>query len=66
MFFGFVSFWLLVSFKRLAFMKILQVITSLYIGGAEKMAANARPLIVSRYEQRMVWNALLAEYKSII
>lgn len=32
----------------------------------EKMAANARPLIVSRYEQRMVWNALLAEYKSII
>lgn len=32
----------------------------------EKMATNARPLIVSRYEQRMVWNALLAEYKSII
>lgn len=32
----------------------------------EKMAVNARPLIVSRYEQRMVWNALLAEYKSII
>lgn len=32
----------------------------------EKMAANARPLIVSRYEQRMVWNALLTEYKSII
>ena len=31
----------------------------------EKMATNARPLIVSRYEQRMVWNALLAEYKSI-
>lgn len=32
----------------------------------EKMAANARPLIASRYEQRIVWNALLAEYKSII
>ncbi|MBC8620196.1 glycosyltransferase family 4 protein [Parabacteroides faecis] len=32
----------------------------------EKMAANARTLIVSRYEQRMVWDALLAEYKSII
>ena len=32
----------------------------------EKMATNARPLIVSRYEQWMVWNALLAEYKSII
>lgn len=32
----------------------------------EKMAANARPLIVSRYEQRIIWNALLAEYKSII
>lgn len=32
----------------------------------ERMAANARPLIVSRYEQRIVWNALLDEYKSII
>lgn len=32
----------------------------------EKMAANTRPLIASRYEQRMVWDALLAEYKSII
>lgn len=32
----------------------------------EKMAANARPLIASRYEQRIVWNALLDEYKSII
>lgn len=32
----------------------------------EKMAANARPLIASRYEQRVVWNALLDEYKSII
>ena len=32
----------------------------------EKMAANARPLISSRYEQRIVWNALLDEYKSII
>ena len=32
----------------------------------EKMAANARPLIASRYEQRIVWIALLDEYKSII
>ena len=32
----------------------------------ERMAANARPLIASRYEQRIVWNALLDEYKSII
>ena len=32
----------------------------------EKMAANARPLIASRYEQRIVWNALLDEYKSIL
>ena len=32
----------------------------------ERMAANARPLIASRYDQRIVWNALLDEYKSII
>lgn len=32
----------------------------------EKMVANARPLIASRYEQQRVWDALLAEYKSII
>lgn len=32
----------------------------------ERMAANARPLIASRYEPRIVWNALLDEYKSII
>lgn len=32
----------------------------------EKMVANARPLIASRYEQRIVWDALLAEYKSVI
>ena len=32
----------------------------------ERMAANARPLIASRYEQRIVWNALLDEYKSIL
>ena len=32
----------------------------------ERMASNARPLIASRYEQRIVWNALLDEYKSII
>lgn len=44
MFFGLVSFWLLVSFKRLAFMKILQVITSLYIGGAEKLIVDMVPL----------------------
>lgn len=30
-----------------------------------KMAANARPLIESRYEQKMVWEALLKEYKSL-
>lgn len=30
------------------------------------MAANARPLITSRYEQHIVWNALLAEYESFV
>ncbi len=31
-----------------------------------KMAMNARPLIASRYEQQIVWDALLEEYRSII
>lgn len=31
----------------------------------EEMATCARELIVSRYEQKMVWEALLAEYKSL-
>jgi glycosyltransferase involved in cell wall biosynthesis len=26
---------------------------------------NARPMIVSRYEQKVVWEAILAEYKSL-
>jgi hypothetical protein len=26
---------------------------------------NARPMIVSRYEQKVVWEALLAEYKNL-
>lgn len=30
-----------------------------------EMAANARPLIESRYEQKMVWEALLKEYRSL-
>lgn len=32
----------------------------------EKMAANARPLIASRYEQRIVWDALLKEYEMLM
>ena len=28
-----------------------------------KLKQNAREMIVSRYEQRVVWEALLAEYK---
>lgn len=31
----------------------------------ERMAANARSLIVSRYDQQMVWDALLKEYQSL-
>lgn len=31
----------------------------------KQMAANARPMIVTRYEQKMVWAALLAEYKTL-
>lgn len=30
-----------------------------------RMSNNARPLIVNRYEQKVVWNALLEEYKSL-
>lgn len=35
----------------------------LYPETVREMAANARPLITSRYEQQMVWDALLQEYK---
>lgn len=31
-----------------------------------EMAMNARPLIASRYEQRMVWEALLKEYEMLM
>lgn len=31
----------------------------------KQMAANARPMIASRYEQKMVWKALLEEYRRI-
>lgn len=32
----------------------------------QRMAEKARPLIASRYDQKMVWRALLKEYKRII
>ena len=32
----------------------------------KRMAANARPLIASRYDQKMVWKALLKEYQRIL
>lgn len=32
----------------------------------ERLKANARPMINSRYEQSVVWNALLDEYNSLI
>lgn len=32
----------------------------------ERLKANARPMIKSRYEQSVVWNALLDEYNSLI
>lgn len=32
----------------------------------ERMAANARQLIASRYEQKMIWEALLKEYQMLI
>ncbi len=31
----------------------------------KQMAANARPMIASRYEQKMVWEALLEEYRRV-
>ena len=31
----------------------------------KQMAANARPMIASRYEQKMVWKALLEEYRRV-
>jgi len=31
----------------------------------DEMAANVRPLIASRYEQKMVWEAILKEYHSL-
>jgi len=40
-----------------------------FVSNPEKvgqMAANARPMIASRYEQKMVWEALLEEYKECI
>lgn len=32
----------------------------------KKLKANARPMIQSRYEQQVVWNALLEEYNTLI
>jgi glycosyltransferase involved in cell wall biosynthesis len=32
----------------------------------EKLRSNAREMIVSRYEQKMVWEALLEEYKNLL
>lgn len=32
----------------------------------ERMAANTRQLIASRYEQKMIWDALLKEYQKLI
>jgi glycosyltransferase involved in cell wall biosynthesis len=34
-------------------------------GTYHKMQQNARPLIVSRYEQQVVWEAILDEYRRI-
>jgi glycosyltransferase involved in cell wall biosynthesis len=31
----------------------------------EKLQQNARPMIISRYEQQVVWQAILTEYKSL-
>lgn len=30
-----------------------------------KLSANSRPMIIERYEQRIIWEALLAEYKRL-
>ncbi|HLF51189.1 glycosyltransferase family 4 protein [Flavobacterium sp.] len=35
------------------------------VGFRTKLQQNARPMIVSRYEQQVVWEAILAEYKSL-
>jgi hypothetical protein len=32
----------------------------------QSLAQNARPSITSRYEQQVVWDALLAEYQMLI
>lgn len=32
----------------------------------ERMAENARPLIASRYDRKIMWEALMKEYKRII
>jgi hypothetical protein len=32
----------------------------------DQLRANARLMIVSRYEQRIVWDALLAEYRTLV
>jgi glycosyltransferase involved in cell wall biosynthesis len=32
----------------------------------DKLRSNAREMIVSRYEQKMVWEALLEEYRNLI
>lgn len=32
----------------------------------DRMAANARPMIQARYEQKIVWNALLEEYNRLL
>jgi glycosyltransferase involved in cell wall biosynthesis len=35
------------------------------LSDVKRMASNARPLIVTRYEQKAVWEALLVEYKRL-
>jgi hypothetical protein len=30
-----------------------------------QLQQNARPMIVSRYEQQLVWDAILAEYRNL-
>jgi glycosyltransferase involved in cell wall biosynthesis len=32
----------------------------------DRMAKNARPLITSRYEQQVVWEAILEEYRGLM
>ena len=41
-------------------MKNISTDTKLY----NKMKQNARPMIVSRYEQKVVWEAILNEYRT--